>query len=229
MNVAIKLVKNRNVEREARIWLPLDHPNLVPLVAFVEKRSLLISRFYHLGNMGAFLRQNPDINLGQRLSLVLNIGAGLEFLHSQDIVHGDLKTTNVLIDDDGTPRISDYGISQVLGLRGYTTASVGTRAYIAPELWEKCLMPQRPEIGAWTTKESDIYSFGILGLEILSSVQRVEVNPSDPDQPRRGEYADAVPDKLWAALAPCWALDPQSRPIISDKLIELWALYVPLT
>ncbi|KAJ6506040.1 kinase-like domain-containing protein [Mycena vulgaris] len=228
LRVAIKLVKT-NVAREAGVWLRLDHPNLVPLIAFVEERSLLISRFYDRGNLGTFLGQNPGINLGQRLSLVLGIGAGLESLHSQKIVHGDVKPSNVLIDDDGAPLISDFGISQVLDLRGYTTASVGTRAYIAPELWEKFLKPQRPKTGAWTTKASDMYSFGILGLETLSSVQRSEVNPSAPYQPRREEYTmDTVPGKLWAVLEPCWALNPKSRPRISNVLGELRALHAAL-
>jgi serine/threonine protein kinase len=71
--------------------------------------------------------------------------------------------SNVLITDDGVPLISDFGISQVLGSRGYTTVSVGTRAYIAPELREKV---EPPKTGAWTTKESDMYSFGILILEV---------------------------------------------------------------
>ncbi|KAJ6546752.1 TKL/TKL-ccin protein kinase [Mycena vulgaris] len=223
LQVAIKLIKN--VAREAGVWLRLDHPNLVPLIAFVEERSLLISRFYDRGNLGTFLRQNPGINLGQRLSLVLGIGAGLEHLHSQKIVHGDVKPSNVLIDDNWVPLISDFGISQVLDLPGYTTASVGTRAYIAPELWAKLRKAQRPETGAWTTKASDMYSFGILVLEVLSSVRRGEVEPSDRCQPRREEYKEeAVPGQFWAVLEPCWALDPESRPGISDVLGELRAL-----
>ncbi|KAJ7277819.1 kinase-like domain-containing protein [Mycena rebaudengoi] len=223
LRVAIKMVK-KDVKREARIWLPLDHPNLVPLVAFVEEKSLLISRFYDRGNLGTFLQKNPDINLGQRLSLIFGTGAGLEFLHDQGIVHGDMKPSNVLIDDNGTPLICDFGISQLLGSRGYTTASVGTRAYIAPELWERFLRQQPPETGAWTTKKSDMYSFGILVLETLSCVQRGEVNPSALSQPRRAEYRDTVPDDLWRAFEPCWAMNPQYRPSISDVLEDLQAL-----
>ncbi|KAJ7277827.1 kinase-like domain-containing protein [Mycena rebaudengoi] len=212
---AIKLSK-KNVAREAGLWLQLEHRNLAPLVAFVEERSLLISRFYGLGNLGKFLQDNPSIDLDRRLSLIFGIGTGLNYLHDQGIVHGDMKPSNVLIDDDETPLICDFGISQLLGSRGYTTASVGTRAYIAPELRDKFLRQQRPETGAWTTKESDMYSFGILVLEVLSSVPKTEVNPSAP---RREDYVDSVPDDLWEVFEPCCAMVPQ-RP--SQYLGGFW-------
>ncbi|KAJ6506856.1 kinase-like domain-containing protein [Mycena sanguinolenta] len=125
----------------------------------------------------------------------------LKNLHSQDIVHRDLKPSNVLIDDDGTALIADFGISRVLDVSGYTTASVGTRLYIAPELRESRVR---------TTKKTDVYSFAILTLEVFSSVQRGEV---EPNPPRREDYGKTIRDELWAELEPCWNSHPLSRPI----------------
>ncbi|KAF7328114.1 putative Pto-like serine/threonine kinase [Mycena venus] len=145
--------------------MPLNHPNIVPLVAFSKERSFLISPLYEQGNIRIFLQKKPDLDHGHRLCLVLGIGEGVKYLHSADIIHSDLKPENVLIDNN-IPRISDFGISQLLDTSGCTTASVGTQAYIAPELWRRLSKRETPITGAWTTKESDIFSFGIMALEV---------------------------------------------------------------
>jgi serine/threonine protein kinase len=76
---------------------------------------------------------------------------------------------NALIDRAGgnwVARVTDFGISHVPGLTGCTTASVGTQDYVAPELWDRFAQPQRPRTGAHTSKESDMFSLGILGLKV---------------------------------------------------------------
>jgi serine/threonine protein kinase len=60
----------QRAKREAAIWMPLNHPNLVPLLAFIEGRSLLVSPFYENGNIHKFLEDNPRTSWGCRLSFV---------------------------------------------------------------------------------------------------------------------------------------------------------------
>ena len=73
---------------------------------------------------------------------------------------------NVLIDKQGNPCISDFGISKVLGHRGFTTASVGTAPYMAPELFVVVDAIDQLPFSPKTTKETDVYSFGLLVLEV---------------------------------------------------------------
>ncbi|KAF7346659.1 Glycoside hydrolase family 76 protein [Mycena sanguinolenta] len=165
--VAIKL----SVGREARVWMPLEHDNLAPLLVFVEERNLLVSPFYKNGNMHDYLETHGSkLDASRRMSFVIGIASGLKYLHDNSVIHGDLKPENILVDDTENPRITDFGISKLEGSRGYTTASLGTQEYIAPELHDKVNNPA--PTGSWTTKASDVYSFGILATEVntLSSV-----------------------------------------------------------
>ncbi|KAJ7817424.1 kinase-like domain-containing protein, partial [Mycena leptocephala] len=86
------------------------------------------------------------------------VAYGLEYLHRHEIVHGDLKVHNVLVDKHGTPCICDFGISKIVNSEGFTTSSVGTIPYMAPELFW----------GKPTSMSSDVYSLGLLVLEVIS-------------------------------------------------------------
>ncbi|KAJ7312829.1 kinase-like domain-containing protein [Mycena albidolilacea] len=217
--VAIKLVKQapRKLQREAAIWLHLKHQNIVSLIAFIEERSLLISLFHKNGNIRTYLQKNPGVNV---LNLVLGVASGLGYLHEQDVVHGDLKPENVVVDNEGSAKLTDFGISKLIGWRGCTTASVGTCTYIAPELFGK-LSP--PETGSWTTKESDVYSFGVLALEIFNSIQPPARDPALQYRLlHRMEYlSPAVRKKVQKILEPCLASEPGRRPNMATVLIDL--------
>ncbi|KAJ7103766.1 kinase-like domain-containing protein [Mycena epipterygia] len=224
-NAALKQLK-----REMEVWAPLNHKNLVPLFGISDDFGpcpALISPLYPLGHVGSFLNNHPEAD---RKKLVLGVASGLEYLHAHDVVHGDLKVQNVLVDEHGTPCIGDFGISKIINSRGFTTASVGTPPYMAPELltaydkdWKEC-----PS----TTKSSDIYSFALLVLEVYAlSVVPPKGRPARPFlaakdfpnlRPRRIDYGhDVITDELWSILDQCWALEPQARPAISDVLRQL--------
>ncbi|KAJ7740955.1 kinase-like domain-containing protein [Mycena maculata] len=157
----------KRLKREAAVWFQLNHKNLVPFLGVIDDRSVarlpfLISPFYNHGRVGTFIHEHPETD---RPDIVLGVVAGLEYLHRNVVVHGDLKTQNVLVDEGGIPKISDFGITKILGS---TTRSVGTPPYMAPEL----LIPVHSN-GQWkeedlhptTTKSSDVYSFALLVLE----------------------------------------------------------------
>ncbi|KAJ7808549.1 kinase-like domain-containing protein [Mycena olivaceomarginata] len=215
LRVAIKIVKYpadralRRFEREATIWSQLCHANLVPLLGFVVERNILT---------------NPKANRSQ---IVLAIASGLKCLHEHNIVHGDLKPGNVLIDEGGIPLICDFGISKTLDEHGFTTYSVGTLSYMAPELFivvsQGAPQPQRD---SGTTKESDVYSFSLLAFEILTS-------QSPKERPRtifitlemesnlhaeRMAYHEHLKERLWEILDPCLDFQPTGRPCICDVL-----------
>ncbi|KAJ7103769.1 kinase-like domain-containing protein [Mycena epipterygia] len=223
------------IKREAGVWARLKHKNLVPFLGISDDIALwpvLISPFYELGHLGSFLSNHLEAN---RQNIVLGVASGLECLHDHEIVHGDLKPQNVLVDDQGTPHIGDFGISKIINSCGFTTASVGTLPYMAPELliaYDTAWKVQ--DLCPSTTKSSDIYSFALLVLEIFTSEAlkgrpgRLFLTAKDlPDlRPQRVDYGrDVITDELWYILNQCWALEPQARPAISDVLHQLSSVF----
>ncbi|KAJ7585972.1 kinase-like domain-containing protein [Mycena floridula] len=219
----------RKLKREASIWSQLNHPNLLPFIGIchdIAPWPVLVSPFYKHGHILKYLLNYRNAD---RMQMIVSIALGLEYLHSKDIVHGDLKAQNILVDKQGNPTICDFGISKVIGSKGFTTASVGTAPYMAPELFFvlESTKPQRM-VSPKTTKHSDVYSFGLLVLEILTG----EAPKSRPGRPiissqeyfglfpERSDYpSNIISYQLWdSCLIHCWKFDPEKRPSI-QKII----------
>ncbi|KAJ7432908.1 kinase-like domain-containing protein [Mycena galericulata] len=247
----------RRLNREADVWARLKHPNLVPFYGIANDRDIapwpvLVSPFYEHGHVGQYLGKHPEAN---RQYIVLGVAAGLVYLHANDVVHGDLKVVrtssvtsgdsrhliamvqqNVLVDKRRIPRICDFGISKLINRRGFTTTSVGTPQYMAPELLIAVDSDQtQAQDGVFpspsTTKSSDVYSFALLVLEILTSAAP-KGRPTRPFmaakglpelRPKRADYHDheLVTDEIWSILDRCWVFEPHARPRISDVLVQL--------
>ncbi|KAJ7193916.1 kinase-like domain-containing protein [Mycena pura] len=221
----------RRLHREVDVWSRLGHKNLLPFIGVCEDLAplpLLISPFYKFGHIGTYLKKHPNPD---RQKLAYGVASGLQFLHENQIIHGDLKVQNVLVDKKGNPCICDFGISKIVdpGRRGSMTSSVGTPQYMAPELFlvvdreDQKQIPPPPR----TTKNSDIYSFGLLVLEILTSEPPkgrpsqpvVMVHTVDNLRPKRWEYdCQMVSDEMWSILDQCWSFEPCLRPTIADIL-----------
>ncbi|KAJ6523719.1 kinase-like domain-containing protein [Mycena capillaripes] len=188
--------------REANIWSNLEHENVLPFIGVCDDVRIapcpvLISPFCGFGHVGRYLRKDPSANRDQ---LVGGVASGLKFLHDNDIVHGDLKVQNVLVDKRGVPCICDFGISKILNRRGYTTLSVGTVPYMAPELF---LVIGR-----------DNTSGGIQAVVTFEDLQLL--------RPKREDYdLRKVSREYWLVLDRCWAFEPLSRPSIGEVLISL--------
>ncbi|OEL36637.1 putative kinase-like protein TMKL1 [Dichanthelium oligosanthes] len=157
------------------------HPNLVPIRAlYIGPRGekLLVHPFYAAGSLRRFLQEG--INDSQRWEIIckLSIGIvkGLDHLHTasqKPIIHGNLKTNNIMLDADFQPRISDFGLCLLLNPAAAqemleTSAMQG---YKAPEL-----IKMRD-----VTRESDIYSLGVIMLEMLAQKEVVDKPPNARD------------------------------------------------
>ncbi|KAJ7016664.1 kinase-like domain-containing protein [Mycena alexandri] len=116
----------RRLHCEAELWARLNHKNVVAFLGIaydIAPSPVLVSPLYPLGDIEMFLSKHPEAN---RPEIVLGVALGLAYLHGENVVHGDLKPQNVLVDEDGTPKICDFGISKIMNRRGFTTDSVGT-------------------------------------------------------------------------------------------------------
>ncbi|KAJ7472653.1 TKL/TKL-ccin protein kinase, partial [Mycena latifolia] len=212
----------RRLKREADVWARLKHRNVLPFIGVCDDIApwpVLVSPFYKFGHVGTYLKKHPSTN---RQDLVRGVASGLQYLHAHDIVHGDLKVQNVLVDERGSPCICDFGISKILNCRGFTTSSVGTPPYMAPELFFVVdASSTQEEASPSTTKSSDVYSFALLVLEILIS-EPPKGRPSRTIvtakiiadlRPKRADYDEnKITADTWSVLDRCWALDPQLRP-----------------
>ncbi|KAJ7927785.1 kinase-like domain-containing protein, partial [Mycena leptocephala] len=228
----------RRLKREVDIWSRLKHRNILSFIGICEDLAplpVLISPFYKFGHVGKYLTKHPGVN---REKLVLGVASGLQFLHENGVVHGDLKQ-NVLVDKHGVPCICDFGISKVVSCRGFTTSNVGTAPYMAPELFcvvDEPGMNSHASSTPGTTPCSDVYSFALLVLEILTA-EPPKARPSRPIvtariladlRPKRMDYDKReVPRRAWSVLDRCWTFEPLLRPSISEVLRDLTDCFVP--
>jgi serine/threonine protein kinase len=156
------------------------HRNLVRLLGFCNEGShrLLVFEFMNNGSLNGWLLKNtvkPSWN--QRVQVALGIARGLLYLHeecSTQIIHCDMKPQNILLDDNLIPKISDFGLAKLLKTdqTRTNTGIRGTKGYVAPE-WFK-------NVGI--TSKVDVYSFGIILLEIVCCRRNVEQEIEDEDQ-----------------------------------------------
>ncbi|KAJ7048291.1 kinase-like domain-containing protein [Mycena amicta] len=248
IRVAIKMLRethsttkedvDRRLGREVRVWNTLQHRNVLPFIGVCHDIPgapcpALIAPFCKSGNVGTYLENNPDAD---RNELVLGVGSGLQFLHAKGVVHGDLSLANVLIDKQGVACICDFGISKILGCKGFTTRPSGTPQYSAPELFFVIHDDSSMGRPSPTTQQSDVYAFALVALQILTSVL---IKPSPETRPftradleaLRPLFSDyqgfpRVTADVWRILDECWAFDPDARPSISAVLDRFFAIVV---
>ncbi|KAL1165698.1 hypothetical protein V6Z11_A06G146200 [Gossypium hirsutum] len=171
---------NREFMNEIGMVSCSQHPNLVKLYGCCIEGNQLLLVYEYLENnclsRALFGPENSKINLEwpTRHKICTGIAKGLAFLHEESrlkIVHRDIKGTNVLLDRDLNPKISDFGLAKLHEEEKthISTRVAGTIGYIAPEyaLW------------GYLTYKADVYSFGILALEIASGKHNMSYGPEN--------------------------------------------------
>lgn len=169
-------------ERELEILGSIKHINLVNLRGYcrLPASKLLIYDYMAMGSLDDFLHEHgPEersLNWGARLKIALGSARGLAYLHhdcSPKIVHRDIKSSNILLDENLEPRVSDFGLAKLLVDEDahVTTVVAGTFGYLAPEYLQS----------GRATAKSDVYSFGVLLLELVTGKR-----PTDPSFVKRG-------------------------------------------
>jgi tetratricopeptide (TPR) repeat protein len=170
--VAIKLLKPDIVdampnlierfEREGEALRRLNHPNIVKMLAAVEEDGLyyLVMEYVPGGSLRDLLENQPQLPIPRVLEIALDLADALTRAHRLQIIHRDLKPANVLLAEDGTPRLTDFGVAR-LGSETRMTetgAVIGTYAYLSPEACRSSDIDTR----------TDIWAFGVLLYEMLA-------------------------------------------------------------
>ncbi|XP_019169319.1 PREDICTED: L-type lectin-domain containing receptor kinase IX.1-like isoform X3 [Ipomoea nil] len=170
LDVAVKRVSSgskqgiKEYAAEVKIISRLRHRNLVPLHGWCHEKGelLLIYEYMPEGSLDSHLfKRNSPLNWGLRYKIAQGLASALSYLHEdweQCVLHRDIKSSNVLLDSDFNARLGDFGLAWLVdhGNAAEKTISGGTPGYVAPE----CALTYK------TSKESDVYSFGIVALEI---------------------------------------------------------------
>ncbi|XVF11707.1 hypothetical protein REPUB_Repub08aG0050900 [Reevesia pubescens] len=172
---------NKSFIAEVQTVGSIHHFSLVSLVGFcAEKFSrLLVYEYMPNGSLDQWIfRKNQELALGWQIrkKIILDIAKGLAYLHeecNQKIVHLDIKPQNILLDENFNAKVSDFGLSKLIGRdqSQVITTMRGTPGYMAPE-W----------LSSVITEKVDVYSFGIVVLEILCG--RKNVDGSQPEEDR---------------------------------------------
>ncbi|KZP29973.1 kinase-like protein [Athelia psychrophila] len=205
----------KSFSREAVIWRQLSHPNVLPFYGVFRRgvtKLCLVSPWMQNGDMSHFLSQKGEIDC---VPLALDVAKGLEYLHSQRVLHGDLKCGNILVSDAGRACLADFGFSTAKDsnsvlVTASSTKGAGTLAWTAPELALGTI--EKPD------EACDVYSFGMVCYEASmfsgctpfagSSIPQVITAIHLGQRPERPDDLQArkrgLTNRIWKIIATCW-------------------------
>ncbi|KAK3220082.1 hypothetical protein Dsin_014052 [Dipteronia sinensis] len=175
MEVAVKILSQSSVQgfqqyqAEVKLLMRVHHRNLVTLVGYCDEgdKLALIYEYMAHGNLQEHLADSSTSILSWegRLRIAVESAQGLEYLHSgckPPIIHRDVKSTNILLNDKFQAKLADFGLSKSFAAESQThvsTVVAGTPGYLDPEYY----------VSNRLTEKSDVYSFGAVLLEIITS------------------------------------------------------------
>lgn len=159
---------------EIKILTQLRHPNLVVLYGSTSqqcRKLLLVYEYIPNGTIADHLygenAERGNLTWKTRMSIAIETASALSYLHVSEVIHRDVKTTNILLDNNFHVKVADFGLSRLFPLNAthVSTAPQGTPGYVDPE-YHQCYQ---------LTSKSDVYSFGVVLIELISSKPAVDI------------------------------------------------------
>ncbi|XP_065880035.1 serine/threonine-protein kinase 54 [Euphorbia lathyris] len=228
--------------QEVAVWHKLDHPNVTKFIGATMGSSECINIQTENGHIGmpsnvccvvveycpggalkSYLIKNRRRKLAFKVvvQLALDLARGLSYLHSEKIVHRDVKTENMLLDKTRTLKIADFGVARMEASNpNDMTGETGTLGYMAPEVLN----------GSPYNRKCDVYSFGICLWEIYCcdmpypDLSFSEVTSAVVRQNLRPEIPRCCPSALANVMKRCWDANPDKRPEMEEVVFMLEAI-----
>ncbi|KIK97053.1 hypothetical protein PAXRUDRAFT_137124 [Paxillus rubicundulus Ve08.2h10] len=219
--------RGKKLRGEVHIWIRLDHPHVLKLYGIASgfaPMPALVSPWVENGTLTRYLEgYGRQMQKGHRIYILVKVAEALHYIHSKCIVHGDLTSSNILIDGEGQPLISDFGLSSILEEHNETSYFKSNRPgsirWVAPELLEAS---PKPNI------QSDVYSYGCVILHTLSGkapygemrdihVISAKIQGTQPQRPANLP----IERSHWDLIANCLQATPRDRPRLPD-VISFW-------
>ncbi|XP_042516858.1 uncharacterized protein LOC122091099 isoform X1 [Macadamia integrifolia] len=229
-------------ERESEILPKLRHRHVVSMIGFCREKNEIILMFEYMakGVLRDHLFGNdlPPLTWKQRLEICIGAACGLHYIHTWEeigIVHGDVKTSNILLDENFVAKMSDFGFSRICPALDHThdtTPLMGTFGYFAPEYLQS----------GRSNKKCDVYSFGVVLFEVVCArpvvdaklpreqvwltewavrLQRQGSLETIVDRQLRGNYSPDSLKKFGEIAEKCLAIEGKNRPTMGEVLWDL--------
>ncbi|KAM2621680.1 hypothetical protein TB2_026402 [Malus domestica] len=225
--VAIKVLKPervnaemlRDFSQEVYILRKIRHKNVVQFMGACTRppNLCIVTEFMSKGSVYDFLHKHKGVfKLPSLLKVAIDVSKGMNYLHQNNIIHRDLKTANLLMDEHEVVKVADFGVARVQTQSGVMTAETGTYRWMAPEVIE-----HKPY-----DHKADVFSFGIVLWELLtgqipySSLTPLQAAVGVVQKSLRPTIPKTTHPRFAELLERCWQQDPTQRPPFSD-IIEI--------
>ena len=226
-----KLAEHEMIKRELSIFAKISHPTILPfrgvsLTNFEsEPYPTIFTELMTNGSLGDILRNEklgkapPEWTVTKKMINIYGICRGLEYLHKNSIIHRDVKPDNVLLDENLYPRITDFGMSNIVTSTGKEqNMSGGTPVFIAPEIYTNSPFDYKV----------DVYAFGMMLYQIICLKEPFAEFRKNLFMIWHRILSGARPPLDDALFSPqfkslicdCWARDPAVRPTFTT-IIEM--------
>ncbi|XP_072993847.1 serine/threonine-protein kinase STY46-like isoform X2 [Typha latifolia] len=216
----INLDMQQEFAQEVYIMRKVRHKNVVQFIGACTKTPSLciVTEYMSGGSVYDYLHKKKRVfNLPTLLRVALDISKGMNFLHQNNIIHRDLKSANLLMDEKEVVKVADFGVARVKVQSGIMTAETGTYRWMAPEVIE-----HRPY-----DQKADVFSFGVLMWELLTG--KIPYEHLTPLQAALGvvqkRLRPTIPKnthpKIAELLEKCWQHNPTQRPEFSEIIVTL--------
>ncbi|CAN6201030.1 unnamed protein product [Urochloa humidicola] len=225
--VAVKMVRIPERDEDRRALLEdqfnsevaflsrLYHPNIVQFIAACKKPPVycIITEYMSQGTLRMYLNKKDPYSLSAEtiLKLALDISRGMEYLHGQGVIHRDLKSQNLLLNDEMRVKVADFGTSCLETKCQATKGNKGTYRWMAPEMTK-----EKPY-----TRKVDVYSFGIVLWELTTcllpfqGMTPVQAAYAASEKNLRPPLSTSCPPVLNNLIKKCWSANPARRPEFS--------------
>lgn len=221
--VAIKVLKPERVNtemlkefsQEVYIMRKIRHKNVVQFIGACTRppNLCIVTEFMARGSIYDFLHKQKGVfQLPSLLKVAIDVSKGMNYLHQNNIIHRDLKTANLLMDENGVVKVADFGVARVQAQSGVMTAETGTYRWMAPEVIEHKPYDYKADvfsfgIALWELLTGELPYAGLTPLQAAVGVVQKSLRPTIPKHahPRLAEL-----------LERCWQHDPTQRPNFSQ-------------